>query len=180
MRFLFSSFALLLTFGLLATEARADGGQNSDLSACTRLSIDYAYYRDHGDAKSYANLFTEDGTLQLVGPPMKGREVIEKEAIGRMAGTVSRHVNTNIRVTLIDATHAEGVVYLTLYAAKGSIANGRPVEMDGPIFVSDYVDTYVKTKDGWRISSRKLVPAFASPAAFAAEAAAKAAEKKAP
>lgn len=181
---LFGFWLTIISLGVLASPAKAadmTAAEKEAMATCMRLNMDYSYYRDHGDAKSYAALFTENGVQQLASSVLKGRKAIEEEAAARMKGTVSRHVLTNIRINLLDSTHADGVAYISFYIGKGSIDNGRPLEMDGPYLVGEYHDTYVKTKDGWRFASRKLVPVFASARAFEAETAranaAKAGEK---
>lgn len=43
-------------------------------AACTDLVLDYAYYRDRPDAAGFANVFTKDGELRVMGQAFIGRK----------------------------------------------------------------------------------------------------------
>jgi uncharacterized protein (TIGR02246 family) len=131
---------------------------------CERLMIDYAAHADFRDNDAFANLFAEDGELNLTGQPARGRDAIRRGMELRPANRESRHVITNMSVKVIDDNRAEGVCYLTLYRKDAEGGERRPFEHAGPDIVGDYHDVYVKTGAGWKIKSRRIRVAFRAPA----------------
>ncbi|GAB5498326.1 MAG: hypothetical protein PsegKO_06370 [Pseudohongiellaceae bacterium] len=120
--------------------------------ACSALVIDYAQYRDQFDAESFANLFTEDGILIIGESRWEGRDAIRARIEALDSSTTIRHHMSSIRITQQDAHHATGVSYAVIYSSPaGSNA------ISGPALIGDYIDRYVLTEDGWRISHRELV-----------------------
>ena len=73
----------------------------------------------------------------------------------------SRHVLTNIFIDVVDADHARGISYLTLYRHVGEESlSPDPITFDGPAGVGHYEDRFVRTDHGWRFARRKLHMAF--------------------
>jgi hypothetical protein len=122
---------------------------------CERLVTRYCHYVDHGQAERIAELFTKDGAWRAPGIEMKGQEELRRGFSARQAnrGRMSRHVCSNGLVEVIDADHATGVVYLTLYRHDGEEGR-RTSPLDGPEMVGEYRDRFVRTPDGWRIAER--------------------------
>jgi uncharacterized protein (TIGR02246 family) len=131
---------------------------------CERLMVDYAAHVDFRDYDAFANLFAEDGELNLTGQPVRGRDAIRRAMEIRPAGRESRHVITNLSVKIIDENRAEGVCYLTLYRKDAAEGERRPFEHAGPEIVGDYHDVYVKRGSGWKFKSRRIKVAFRAPA----------------
>ena len=124
---------------------------------CERLVTAYCHYVDHGSAERIAELFSEDGVWTSAEVTMDGREAIQKAMAVREANAarMSRHVCNNFMLNIIDADHAEGTVYLTLYRYDGK--EGRALSpLEGPVMVGEYRDQFVRTEDGWRISRREI------------------------
>jgi uncharacterized protein (TIGR02246 family) len=122
---------------------------------CERLVTRYCHYVDHGEAARIAELFAKDGVWCAPGVEMKGQEEVRRGFAARQAnrGRRSRHVCSNLVVEVIDADHARGVVYLTLYRHDG--AEGRRTSpLEGPVLVGEYRDRFVRTPEGWRIAER--------------------------
>ena len=136
--------------------------------ACEQLSIAYARHVDFKEYDRFAELFTEDGHL-TAGSALDGREAIRQSMKQRSDRLRSRHVLTNIHVEVIDADHARGITYLSLYRHIGdeSLADG-PIHLAGPAAVGHYEDEFVRTAAGWRIARRVLRFAFRRPDAFPA------------
>lgn len=128
---------------------------------CERLVTAYCHHVDHGEAERIAELFSEDGVWTSAEATMDGQEAIRKAMAIRQANTarMSRHVCNNFLLDIIDADHAEGTVYLTLYRHDGK--EGRSLSLlDGPAMVGEYRDRFVRTEEGWRISHREIVVDF--------------------
>lgn len=129
--------------------------------ACERLVTTYCHLVDHGEASRIADLFTDEGVWAAPGVEMKGRAQLaggfkQREA---QAERMSRHVCNNFRCDVIDADHAEGVVYLTLYRHDGDPE--RVVSpLVGPVIVGEYRDRFERTADGWRFARRDMVASF--------------------
>ena len=81
---------------------------------CEELSIAYARAIDFRDYDDFIALFAEDAVLD-VGRPAHGREAISAAIARRPDNLRSRHVLTNIFTDVVDADHARGISYLTLY-----------------------------------------------------------------
>ena len=134
--------------------------------SCEALSIAYARHVDFADYDACADLFSLDGFLNA-GAPLAGREAIRKGMHSRSPKLRSRHVLTNIWTQVVDAEHAYGLSYLSLYRHIGdeSLAEA-PVEFDAPAAVGHYADEFVSTDEGWRIAKRELHMAFRNTAKF--------------
>jgi hypothetical protein len=120
--------------------------------ACEQLSIAYARHVDFKEYDRFAELFTEDGHLNA-GGLIEGRAAIRQRMEQRPDRLRSRHVLTNIHVEVIDADHARGITYLSLYRHVGdeSLAES-PIELAGRAAVGHYEDEFVRTASGWRIA----------------------------
>jgi hypothetical protein len=128
---------------------------------CERLVTLYCHYVDHGEAERIADLFAKDGAWRSPEVNMEGQDQV-REGFGRRqknAARMSRHVCNNLLIDVIDADHAEGCVYLTLYRHDGE--EGRRVSpLEGPVLVGEYRDKFVRTQDGWRFSLREIGVSF--------------------
>ena len=127
---------------------------------CRELSIAYARTLDFCDYDAFANLFTDDAVLSA-GPLIEGREAIRNWLAKRPDELRSRHVLTNIFIDPVDADHARGISYLSLYRHVGeeSLAPD-PIAFEGPAAVGHYEDRFVRTDAGWRFERRVLHIAF--------------------
>ena len=128
---------------------------------CERLITRYCHYVDHGEAAKIADLFTNEGVWKSPEITMAGRDQIRAGFQRRqdLKERMSRHVCNNLLVHIISDTEATGTVYVTLYRHDGEA--GRPFSpLNGPEMVGEYQDRYMKTKEGWRIASRKVFVDF--------------------
>ena len=133
---------------------------------CERVSIAYARHVDFRNYDAFVDLFAEDCRLD-VGGLVEGREAIRAWLARRPENLRSRHVFTNISIEVIDADHASGVTYVTLYRHVGDEALApRAIELVGAAAVGHYEDEFVRTVDGWRFASRTAHLAFIRADAF--------------
>lgn len=123
--------------------------------ACSNLVTDYAYHRDQFNAKEFANLFTEDASLTVVSQTWVGRAEIEQRIEGLKTGSTIRHEMSTIRIVPIDADHATGVSYATIYSAPAG-----ETSVKGFTLMGEYHDEFVRTAQGWKISKRVLVSKY--------------------
>jgi hypothetical protein len=126
--------------------------------AIESLIAEFAYLIDHNQTEEVADLFTEDGWYGREGGSRSvGRDAIRKSYAGRAARgeRTARHIFTNLRLTMLSPTEAEGICILLLFAADG--APPLPAE---PMLVQDYKDTYRKVDGCWLFASRETRSLF--------------------
>ena len=129
--------------------------------ACERLVTAYCHYVDHGEASRIADLFSDDGVWASPGVKMSGRAEIKAGFQRReeQKERMSRHVCNNFLCEVLDADHATGVVYLTLYRHDGD-PDRKVSPLDGPEAVGEYRDRFVRTDAGWPIENRRVHASF--------------------
>ena len=133
--------------------------ERRDRHEIEELTIEFWHLVDHEDGVGVADLFCEDGVYSVANGESAGRAAIAESYRQRTArGTrLSRHVQTNLRVTFDSPSEARGISILTLWADDGT----APLDLKMPISVTDVLDEYVKESDGaWRIRHRHLSQVF--------------------
>jgi len=146
---------MLLIAALLFTVSPSSFADDDVYWACSNLVTDYAYHRDQFNAKEFANLFTEDASLTVVSQTWVGRAEIEQRIEGLKTGSTIRHEMSTIRIVPIDADHATGVSYATIYSAPAGVNS-----VSGFALMGEYHDEFVRTADGWKFSKRVLVSKY--------------------
>lgn len=133
---------------------------------CERLVIDCCHFVDHGQASRIADLFSEDGVWTAPGLfTTAGREALRKGMAAREAKSFrsARHLCSNFRLEILDANHAQGVVYVTIYRHDGREGEGPSPLENPPLMIGEYRDRFVRTPEGWRIARREVAAAFVRP-----------------
>jgi SnoaL-like domain len=128
-----------------------------DRVAIEDLLATYLYRLDHGQTDKLAELFAEDGVMDVenVGA-LKGHAAIAAYYEKRSKTRTTRHIMTNLYIEFDDATHARTSHTLTYFAGEG--AGPFPATPSG---VADYSNIVVRGSDGkWRIQYRKPTPIF--------------------
>ena len=123
------------------------------------LNIEFWYRVDHHGGDGVAELFTEDGVYSVPGGRNVGRAAIAESYVLRTARgpRLSRHVHSNLRLTVESPSKSQGVSLLTLWARDGE----APMSLTLPVSVSDVEDDYTRGDDGvWRIAHRHITPVF--------------------
>lgn len=123
--------------------------------ACSNLVTDYAYHRDQFNAEQFANLFTEDASLTVVNQTWNGRMEIKQRIEDLKTGSTIRHEMSTIRIVPVDADHATGVSYATIYAAPAGVNT-----VSGFALMGEYHDEFVRTDEGWKFSKRELISKY--------------------
>ena len=135
-----------------------DAERNLIERACERLLIDYARYIDFRNYPGLIALFTGDGVLTVFGNEMRGPKVIREFLDARPANRKSMHLITNIWTNVIDADHAEGGSYITLFRADQD--GDGPAKVPGPMLTGTYSTQYLRTAQGWRIATCNAAQMF--------------------
>ena len=138
---------------LLCTPLIAGGHADSLRAACLATNYDYVAYRDRGEVKAYANLFTEDAQF-IFQQTVHGREAIGQAMARRWSESRTRHWIQPARIAATGDDTAEGLIYVKVYRAAREGADG-PVPFDGPL-VAEYHDRY-RLIDGICLIERREV-----------------------
>jgi hypothetical protein len=130
-------------------------GETAEIErACARLVLEFAKFNDDWDHEALAALFVEDCSFaRPLDPahPYYGRDKVH--AIFRdRARRLTRHVMTNILITVVSATEARGNSYVTMMSAAHP-DQPWPREGEG-LFIGSFDDVFVKTAEGWKFKSR--------------------------
>jgi SnoaL-like domain len=125
---------------------------------CERLVLDAGYLTDHQDYAGYAALFAPEGTLSRPGgAPLVGPAAIQKSYESRPATRITRHLCTNILVTVESAERARALTYVLLFTGNSTEPApdhfGRAA--DAKQLVGEFEDEFERTPQGWRIQSRQ-------------------------
>ena len=135
------------TWMLLAQQALAD------------LNSDFCYFLDHGKIQELVNLFTEDALYTHGKRVSRGRNEILK-LFEKRGGRTSRHLQTGLRLQVLDDIHARGRSVCLTFGADAP----PPVTPAEPYLVADFDDEYVRGEDGvWRIKRRHIERIFTAP-----------------
>jgi len=147
---------IMLIAALLLTASPSSFAASDDVYwACSNLVTDYAYHRDQFNAKEFADLFTEDASLTVVNQTWVGRTDIQKRIEDLKTGSTIRHEMSTIRIVPIDADHATGVSYATIYSAPAG-----ETAVKGFNLMGEYHDEFLRTPEGWKFSKRVLVSKY--------------------
>jgi len=126
------------------------------------LNSDFCYYLDHGDTHRLVDLFTADAKYTHGDRSSVGLDAINELFSRRNAsGTrTARHMQTGLRLTIIDEDSATGNSVCLTFAANEQ----PPVAAAMPHLVADFIDEYRRCADGrWRISRRHIERIFTDP-----------------
>jgi len=110
----------------------------------------YAHALDDRDSRLLRTCFTEDAVCE-VGATLSGIDAIIGFAEGVLSGfDVTQHLIANPRCA-VDGDHAESVCDLQAQHVTRGAPGGEHYVIGGR-----YVDSLVRTPDGWRIARRRL------------------------
>ena len=118
-----------------------------DILAIQKLLADYNHAVDGGEAKAFAERFTEAGSLQLGDRVTTGHADLQAFAEALPAGI--RHIASNVSVDG-DGDRATTRAYVQVWSTAGGGAGTK-------LLVSGiYADTLERDGDAWRFTARSL------------------------
>jgi len=125
-----------------------------------QLLVEYWHDVDHHWGRNAHEYFLEDGIfMNSAARGRQGREAIKDFYSGRQdrGPRIARHVFSNLRVIMNDATHVTSEWILQIFAA-----DGEPMLPSEPaILVADVTDLVELCPDGrWRYRSRTIKGLF--------------------
>jgi hypothetical protein len=123
--------------------------------ACRRLVLEFARFNDDWDHQALADLFVED--CEFARPldpqyPYFGKDKVHAIFRDRKA-RLTRHVMTNILITVDSEDRAHGNSYVTMVSSANADMS-EPREGEG-IFFGAFDDVFVRTDAGWKFKSRR-------------------------
>jgi hypothetical protein len=127
--------------------------------AIEALNADFCYFLDGNMIEELVGLFTEDACYSHGLRSSSGRDEIRQLFVNRvMAGArTSRHMQTGLRITLLNPRKARGKSVCLTFACDGP----PPVSPATPFLVADFIDEYQCGMDGkWRIRKRHIERIF--------------------
>ena len=130
--------------------------------ACVGLITAYTHCADgFKERAGIVDLFTPDGVWESDEVRLEGRDGLLRffGDPAAAAGRKTRHVSSNVAITVTGADSAEGLSDFTLYRHVGE--KPRVPDLDGqPTILGHYTDRFVRTSEGWRIAHRRADVGF--------------------
>ena len=128
--------------------------------ALHELVTEFAYLVDFGPADTIADLFVEDGSYGWGDRRSVGRDAIRNTYRARAARGLrtTRHLSTNLRLTMAGDHEAHGQSIWLIFAE-----DGPPPHPAVPLLVADVHDVYVRQDSRWLFRSRQLDDVFVAP-----------------
>lgn len=102
-------------------------------------------------------LLTEDASFaRPTDPdnPILGRDAIRQAFESRPADRITRHLCTNVVITVETPEEARGSLYALLYTGQAGQGAEVGLAADPRQLVGEFEDRYRLTEDGWRIAAR--------------------------
>ena len=128
--------------------------------ACERLIYEFFEAIDTRNDRHLTNLFIADCTYARPIEPntiISGIENVVKAFEARPGGRATRHVCSNLRITVESPTRARGNHRVVLISGPTEPA-AHPqfgFKADARQLIGEFDDEFVKTPDGWRFASRR-------------------------
>jgi hypothetical protein len=128
--------------------------------ACEKLIYAFAEAIDLRNDCHLEHLFTEDCSYARPTDPntiITGRDTLVKMFEARPTGRVTRHLCSNVCITVDSPTRAHGTSRVVLVAGPTDAPAHAQFgyKADARQLIGEYDDEFVKTAAGWRFSSRR-------------------------
>ncbi len=132
-------------------------GEAASEAACRGLVTELAWLVDHGEIDAAIELFTADARIDRDGELAIGIDAIAAQFRARPPRRLTRHVLSNLDVTLTGAQTAQSRCYVTVYRHRwAGETPALPVPMTGPETLGEYHDHFRCEAGRWRIASRTV------------------------
>ncbi len=132
-------------------------------TSCAMLVARYGQLADQREHRSFSEVFAPDGQWIRPGMHMRGREEIFVFMESRSPTALTRHVCGSIHIEVVDADHAHGLSYTTVYREANDRGEGA-AKLVRPEMVVDYRDDYVRIEGRWHIARRHTTVIFSDQA----------------
>jgi len=126
-------------------------------SECRQLALRFMALNDQKKWGDMCSLLTDDASFaRPTDPdnPIIGRAEIQAAFEARPAGKITRHICTNMIITVQSPSQASGTMYALLYTGAADNQGDLGVIADERQLLGEFYDDYVRTDEGWRIAKR--------------------------
>lgn len=120
---------------------------------CIALSNAFAYYLDRREYQALAALFATDGVWIRHYVRLEGRDQIVSALEQRPAEQFTRHMTTGFHFTQVDEAIAKSVSCNMSYFTFEGAKLPAPYKPEQGMLL-DFVDTFIRTDEGWRFLER--------------------------
>jgi hypothetical protein len=127
---------------------------------CAALVIAATHHGDHREIDEVVALFAADCSWFRGGRAYQGLDGVRASFAAQSATAVTRHMNGGTFVTVQDEDHASSVTYYLALIADTGTADPEPPLPLVPFSSGEWHDTFVRTAEGWRFSSRRTKRIF--------------------
>jgi hypothetical protein len=128
------------------------------IRSCERLAVAAYSLMDQGRYAETADLFAENAVWVRGGTPVRGRSAILAALERRSASEVTRHLVTNVMVSMSGPDAGEGTACFV--PLRGTVVPDAPAPLPQLSMVGDLRYEFVRTADGWRIAHLRPSPVF--------------------
>ena len=125
-----------------------------------RLIVGFFYHLDERRYDELSELISVDGVWHRQGEALRGPAMVRAALLMRLAGTVTRHVVSNLLVDLSDETNPAASFYMTVFRHDAEKPAEGPVAMELPYAVASCRAALARTARGWRFMELAARPAF--------------------
>lgn len=125
-----------------------------------RLCHTLFLHLDESNYESLIALFAPDGVWHRQGKELRGHAMMRDALKARPKGYTTRHLVSNLIVTIADQDHAENSFYLTVYNGTGDGVSKEPLPITLPSGVGVYKQKLVRTGGAWRIAEMSSIGTF--------------------
>jgi SnoaL-like domain len=126
--------------------------------ACERLVYAYSRALDLGDMNAAADCFAENGSMARPMAPdqlVQGRETIRTSLLTRPKTLLTKHLATNVMISVESRDAASGISYLTMISTTPPADSKPPFISTGPLYFGEFKDRYVREKGVWKFLERR-------------------------
>lgn len=126
---------------------------------CQQTILRFTAAFDAGNFSEMAEYFAPDGIWVRAEGPCHGHAGLQELGRKRSAQILVRHVLSNIRVDVLDATHARATTYVTVYRHDFADAVKLPAPLHLELF-GEYADDLELIGGRWLIARRAATAVF--------------------
>ena len=123
---------------------------------CAQVLTRFFNYFDQWRYDDMAELFTPDGVWHRAGKALDSRAAILEALNARSRTQTVRHVVTNVQIDVVDADHAEALLYITAYMHDSGVKVLTPPKIRAPYLVLVVPGWLVRVSGAWKIASMSM------------------------
>ena len=129
-------------------------------AAIGRVIMEFFHCLDDTQFDALVQLFAPEGVWHRQGQVLRGRAMVREALARRPAGTVTRHLVTNLLVTHLEDERSVAKFYMTVFRREADTLVDGPVPMELPHMVAACEMVLAYLGNAWRIMELKAVPSF--------------------